>query len=104
MLSVRAPPPEAKLKLLKEIAEEHEVDWDPAGSETELFKSPQDLLVSITHVMLCMKELKGPEIESTNEARLLVGIPVCPHFFTPNAVLLYLASVAWSDIIIQPVF
>ncbi|KAK4760653.1 hypothetical protein SAY87_005546 [Trapa incisa] len=44
LLSVRAPSPEAKLKLLKEIADEHELDWDPAASETELFKSPEDLL------------------------------------------------------------
>ncbi|XP_056167663.1 uncharacterized protein LOC115668431 [Syzygium oleosum] len=44
LLSVRAPSPEAKLKLLKEIAEEHELDWDPAASESELFKSHEDLL------------------------------------------------------------
>lgn len=46
LLSVRAPSPEIKLKLLKEIAEEHELDWDPAASETELLKSHEDLLVS----------------------------------------------------------
>ena len=46
LLSVRAPPAEKKLTLLKEIAEEHGVDWDPAESETELFKSHEDLLVS----------------------------------------------------------
>lgn len=44
LLSVRAPSPEKKLKLLKEIAEEHELDWDPAPSESELFKSHEDLL------------------------------------------------------------
>ncbi|KAF9603959.1 hypothetical protein IFM89_039313 [Coptis chinensis] len=44
LLSVRAPPAEVKLKLLKEIAEEHELDWDPAASETEFFKSHEDLL------------------------------------------------------------
>jgi vacuolar protein sorting-associated protein IST1 len=46
LLSVRAPSPETKLKLLKEIAEEHELDWDPASTETDLFKSHEDLLVS----------------------------------------------------------
>lgn len=46
LLSVRAPSPEVKLKLLKEIAEEHELDWDPASTETDLFKSHEDLLVS----------------------------------------------------------
>ncbi|OMO53204.1 hypothetical protein COLO4_36809 [Corchorus olitorius] len=44
LLSIRAPSPEAKLKLLKEIAEEHELDWDPASTETEFFKSHEDLL------------------------------------------------------------
>ncbi|KAM7516777.1 hypothetical protein LguiA_006360 [Lonicera macranthoides] len=44
LLSVRAPPPDVKLKLLKEIAEEHELDWDPAASETELLKPHEDLL------------------------------------------------------------
>lgn len=46
LLSVRAPSPETKLKLLKEIAEEHELEWDPASSETEFFKPHEDLLVS----------------------------------------------------------
>lgn len=44
LLSVRAPSPEKKLKLLKEIAEEHELEWDPSPSESELFKSHDDLL------------------------------------------------------------
>eukprot|EP00262_Sarcandra_glabra_P020999 TRINITY_DN8589_c0_g1_i2.p1 TRINITY_DN8589_c0_g1~~TRINITY_DN8589_c0_g1_i2.p1 ORF type:complete len:541 (+),score=93.03 TRINITY_DN8589_c0_g1_i2:147-1769(+) len=44
LLSVRAPSAETKLKLLKEIAEEHELDWDPAASETELLKPHEDLL------------------------------------------------------------
>lgn len=44
LLSVRAPSPEKKLKLLKEIAEEHDLDWDPAGTEAEFNKSPEDLL------------------------------------------------------------
>ncbi|KAF8411544.1 hypothetical protein HHK36_004098 [Tetracentron sinense] len=44
LLSVRAPLAETKLKLLKEIAEEHEIDWDPAASETEFLKPREDLL------------------------------------------------------------
>ncbi|KAJ4950028.1 hypothetical protein NE237_026860 [Protea cynaroides] len=44
LLSIRAPPAEVKLKLLKEIAEEHEIDWDPSASETEFFKPHEDLL------------------------------------------------------------
>ncbi|CAI0396275.1 unnamed protein product [Linum tenue] len=44
LLSVRAPSVDKKLKLLKEIAEEHELVWDPAGSEAELSKPHEDLL------------------------------------------------------------
>lgn len=44
MLSIRAPPPDVKLKMLKEIAEEHQLDWDPSASETELLKPHEDLL------------------------------------------------------------
>ncbi|XP_022773465.1 IST1 homolog [Durio zibethinus] len=44
LLSVRAPSPETKLKLLKEIAEEPELEWDPASTETEFFKPHEDLL------------------------------------------------------------
>ncbi|KAL2503775.1 Regulator of Vps4 activity in the MVB pathway protein [Abeliophyllum distichum] len=38
------PLPYVKLKLLKEIAEEHELDWDPNASESELLKPREDLL------------------------------------------------------------
>ncbi|XP_065880963.1 uncharacterized protein [Euphorbia lathyris] len=44
LLSIRAPSPDVKLKLLKQIAEEHELDWDPAESETALSKKHEDLL------------------------------------------------------------
>ncbi|KAK8692103.1 hypothetical protein V6N13_075583 [Hibiscus sabdariffa] len=44
LLSIRAPSPEVKLKILKEIAEEHELEWDPASTETEFFKPHEDLL------------------------------------------------------------
>ncbi|XP_075088903.1 uncharacterized protein LOC107764592 [Nicotiana tabacum] len=44
LLSIRAPAPDVKLKLLKEIAEENELDWDPSASENELLKSHDDLL------------------------------------------------------------
>lgn len=49
LLSVRAPSAEVKLKLLKEIAEEHKLEWDPAASESELSKPHADLLVSAIH-------------------------------------------------------
>lgn len=51
LLSVRAPPVDVKLKLLKEIAEEHEVDWDPSVSETEFLKPHEDLLNGPNHII-----------------------------------------------------
>lgn len=49
LLSIRPPPIDAKLKLLKEIAEEHEVDWDPSETETEFLKPHEDLLNGPTY-------------------------------------------------------
>ncbi|KAL3621437.1 hypothetical protein CASFOL_036349 [Castilleja foliolosa] len=69
LLSVRAPAPDVKLKLLKEIAEEHELDWDPSASESELLKPHEDLLngptqtVSITNMPL--PDMKHVETKST---------------------------------------
>ncbi|GFP79051.1 ist1-like protein [Phtheirospermum japonicum] len=69
LLSVRAPAPDVKLKLLKEIAEEHELDWDPSASESELLKPHEDLLngptqtVSITKMPL--PDFKHVETKST---------------------------------------
>ncbi|XP_006659884.2 IST1 homolog [Oryza brachyantha] len=49
LLSIRAPPVDAKMKLLKEIAEEHEIDWDPEATETEFLKPHEDLLNGPTY-------------------------------------------------------
>nr|CAB3480164.1 unnamed protein product [Digitaria exilis] len=49
LLSIRPPAVDAKLKLLKEIAEEHEVDWDPSETETEFLKPHEDLLNGPTY-------------------------------------------------------
>ncbi|TKY58337.1 IST protein [Spatholobus suberectus] len=43
-LSVRTPPGEVKLKVLKEIAKEHQIDWDTAETEKELLKPPEELI------------------------------------------------------------
>ncbi|XP_019197944.1 PREDICTED: putative late blight resistance protein homolog R1B-14 [Ipomoea nil] len=51
LLSVRAPSPDVKLKLLKEIALEHELEWDPSASETELSKPCEDLLKQVGDLM-----------------------------------------------------
>ena len=57
LLSIRAPSPEKKLKLLKDIAVEHELDWDPSASETELLKNHEDLLVSIERALLFQRKV-----------------------------------------------
>lgn len=44
-LSVRTPVGEVKLKVLKEIAKEYQVDWDTTESEAELLKPPEKLIV-----------------------------------------------------------
>ncbi|KAI5002541.1 hypothetical protein ZWY2020_027191 [Hordeum vulgare] len=49
LLSIRPPPVDIKMKLLKEIAEEHEIDWDPSATETEYLKPHEDLLNGPTY-------------------------------------------------------
>ncbi|KAI3731317.1 hypothetical protein L1987_62505 [Smallanthus sonchifolius] len=44
-LNIHVPAAYVKLNLLKEIAEENELDWDTTASETELLKPHEDLLV-----------------------------------------------------------
>lgn len=46
-LSASAPSPETKLKILKQIAREHNLEWDSSNTEAELSKKHDDLLVSI---------------------------------------------------------
>ncbi|GFP89933.1 ist1-like protein [Phtheirospermum japonicum] len=41
-LSVKTPPGEVKLKVLKEIAKEYQVQWDTTESEEELLKPPEE--------------------------------------------------------------
>ncbi|CAL9095594.1 unnamed protein product [Musa textilis] len=50
LLSIRVPSVETKLKLLKEIAEQHELDWDPSATENEFRKPHEDLLNGPNHV------------------------------------------------------
>lgn len=44
-LSVRTPTGEVKLKVMKEIAQEHKIDWDITESEKELLKPPEEPIV-----------------------------------------------------------
>lgn len=51
-LSVRTPPGEVKLKVLKEIAKEYQIDWDTAESEKELLKPPEELIVCVLFLFI----------------------------------------------------
>ncbi|XP_075645507.1 uncharacterized protein LOC142616564 [Castanea sativa] len=81
LLSVRAPSPEKKLKLLKEIAEEHELDWDPAASETEFLKPHEDLLNGPTQFVSGSK-MPLPD-EKHDET--LYSAPEQPHKEQPDS-------------------
>ncbi|GLT82564.1 hypothetical protein SLE2022_009280 [Rubroshorea leprosula] len=43
-LSVKTPSGEVKLKVMKEIAKEHQIEWDTTESEKELLKPPEELI------------------------------------------------------------
>ncbi|KAG4175224.1 hypothetical protein ERO13_A11G170900v2 [Gossypium hirsutum] len=43
-LSVKTPTGEAKLKVMKEIAKDHNIEWDTTESEKELLKPPEELI------------------------------------------------------------
>lgn len=46
-LSVKTPSGEVKLKIMKEIAKEYQVEWDTADSEMELLKPPEERIVCL---------------------------------------------------------
>lgn len=73
-LSVRAPPGEVKLKLMKEIAAEHDVAWDPADTEAELLKSHEDLLDGPNH-FLGANELSLSRSQSTGASDAVTEVP-----------------------------
>ncbi|BAT94381.1 hypothetical protein VIGAN_08098000 [Vigna angularis var. angularis] len=62
LLSVQAPSEEKKLNLLKEIAVEHNLDWDPTASETKFLKTHEDLLNGpVKFCSQCESKLPLPE-------------------------------------------
>ncbi|KAL3830907.1 hypothetical protein ACJIZ3_019709 [Penstemon smallii] len=61
-LSVSAPPPELKLKVLKEIALEYNVDWDSTKTETEFSRKPEDLLNGPKKISVQPQVRSRPEI------------------------------------------
>ncbi|EER99304.1 uncharacterized protein LOC8064444 [Sorghum bicolor] len=71
-LSVKKPSGQIKLKVLKDIAKEHQIDWDTTESEQELLKPPEELI-------------KGPStfVEASN---MPVKTILTPHVLQPNPV------------------
>ncbi|CAL9178866.1 uncharacterized protein LOC135638664 isoform X1 [Musa acuminata AAA Group] len=81
LLSIRVPSVETKMKLLKEIAEQHELDWDPSVTENEFRKPHEDLLVSQGYYTLWLKSYSS----STNI--ILVLPPNGPNHVTNGSSL-----------------
>jgi hypothetical protein len=46
-LSVKAPSGESKLKVLKAIAQEYNIEWDSSNTEAEFNKTYEDLLIGL---------------------------------------------------------
>jgi len=51
-LSVKAPSGESKLKVLKAIAQEYNIEWDSSNTEAEFNKKYEDLLVAFANSIL----------------------------------------------------
>ncbi|XP_044491926.1 uncharacterized protein LOC123215763 [Mangifera indica] len=71
-LSVRTPPGEVKLKVMKEIAKEYRIDWDTTESETELLKPPEERIegpdVFVSPTSLPVKHTPVQPVKPNNSA------------------------------------
>ncbi|KAL2324696.1 hypothetical protein Fmac_023754 [Flemingia macrophylla] len=74
LLSIQAPSQEKKLNLLKEIAVEHKLDWDPTALETKFFKKHEDLLNGPIQVRSqCESKLPLPEEKHNDKPHTSIG-------------------------------
>jgi hypothetical protein len=64
-LSVKKPSGQTKLKVLKDIAKEHQIDWDTTESEQELLKPPEELIVRPTRTLLQILLSYMPDVLSS---------------------------------------
>jgi hypothetical protein len=80
-LSVQAPSGEVKLKLMKEIAAEHNIEWDSSDFEAELLKAPEDLLVR--HITIFL-----PSLSMASLSRYALCIHLTNVFLTVLVLLL----------------
>lgn len=90
-LSVKTPTGEAKLKVMKEIAKDHNIEWDTSESEKELLKPPEELIegprkfVSATSVPVKPATNHCPEPKESM-TRKLCSRSVFNQKFSPSTV------------------
>ncbi|XP_068638101.1 vacuolar protein sorting-associated protein IST1-like [Aristolochia californica] len=63
-LSVKAPPVDVKLNLLKDIAQEFDLEWDSSSTESEFNKKHEDLLDGSNQICGPAAELQAPVSQS----------------------------------------
>ncbi|CAN0876242.1 IST1-like protein [Linum grandiflorum] len=68
-LSVGAPAPEERLKVLKEIAREYNLEWDSSETEAELNKRHEDLLAGSKQAEVERSQCQIPIIQSSPSPR-----------------------------------
>lgn len=66
-LSASAPSPETKLKILKQIAREHNLEWDSSNTEAELSKKHDDLLDASKKI--CNEAVTSPSLTKQGSNR-----------------------------------
>ncbi|KAK9164992.1 hypothetical protein Scep_000183 [Stephania cephalantha] len=85
-LSVRRPTGEVKLKLMKEIAKEYQIEWDATESEKELLKPPEEHIegprefVSASSMPVKRASTEGIEVKSTTTRSSNYGEGCDVHF------------------------
>ncbi|KAK7343790.1 hypothetical protein VNO77_12825 [Canavalia gladiata] len=95
LLLVQAPSPEKKLNLLKEVAVEHKLHWDPTASATKFFKKHEDLLFSSESKLTRHKEEPNSDsgtVESSEVPKVSVwpstNVATAPEVVTPSPAIL----------------
>ncbi|KAM6589121.1 hypothetical protein CsatA_011726 [Cannabis sativa] len=79
-LSVSAPSPEVKLKVLKEIAREYNLEWDSSNAEAELSKRHEDLLGGSKPITGGAGHFQAPAYQGTfNSSNSQREIPTLPN-------------------------
>ncbi|CAN6198789.1 unnamed protein product [Urochloa humidicola] len=75
-LSVKKPSGQTKLKVLKDIAKEHQIDWDTTESEQELLKPAEELIKGPSTFV----EASNMPVKTTLTPHVLQVQPIPTHF------------------------